>query len=552
MRITLRIIYGVLLALLFWKAAAMRFELPAWPVAGRDAWGYVQPAFSKFSGGPFQHYYGRYFVYPAFLYLALAAGKTLGAITVAQHALGLATGALLIGCWECLRRYLRALPRTLHSLGGLALAAIYLLSSRPIQYEHDLRPEAITPFFAILNILLTLVFIAQHFRRAPSNRAAITGGAILINSVLLAMLKALFLLGAVFSAIIVIVALFDRRETWSRRFAVLGCALFAIAIFVIPESVLSRNDPDARAFLPTSLFSIHANIIAGQMEEDLARGQCGERGCEWLRGLLTSLREDMARSWQASKGYRSFGFDPDYLKYDRSSMDSWPVRFFDGDFDAMLDFCMHYYWRAVVHRPGAMLHKIVSQTGIFYRARNPSFTKRTRVRMDFLYRETVTNFEGAGVGRPEEKLVADYVNAARGLSQNAKPIRPPILVRIAVSILAFVYRPVLVAVLICLAVAAIRKRLRTTNGAFALVVLFLFSYNFGSALGTAVLHSLHVLRYNETQYAFSLLAVCAGLLFLLELSLQLTAKLVRRFASLRDATNRRLRVPERHAERSTR
>ncbi len=515
-----QIIYWTLLALLFWKAAAMRFDLPDWPIAGRDSWGYSHAAFSKFAGGPFVHSHGRNFVYPGLQLLAMSIGKTVGAITVLQHLLGLATGALLLLCWERLRRFVRVLPQALHSLGGLALAAIYLLSSRPIQYEHDLRPEAITPFFAILNILLTLVFFEQRWGKAPSNRAAWTAGAILANSILLATLKTMFVLSVCASVVPVLVALCDRRETWKRRLAVLGAGVLAAAVIAIPEGLLAKSDPDAHAFFPLSLFSIHANLIATQMEADLARGQCGAKGCEWLRALDATLRADMAKGWERDKGYRTFGFDPDFLKYDPGSMESWPVRFFDGDQEKMFAFMMDYYWRTVRYQPSGMLRKIVTQTGVFYRARNPSFSKRTRVRMDQLYRETASNFRGAGEGGPEGPLVANYVQAARRLSDTQASVRPPLLVRIAIFVLAYSYRPVLSVVIALLFVAAFARRLRAALGLSAITTLFLFSYNFGAVLGTAIMHSLHILRYNETQYSLSLLAVCGGLLFVVETTLR--------------------------------
>lgn len=524
LRIALRVVYWILLALIFSKAARLRFDLPRWPIADGDAWGYSHPAFSAFTGGPFQLINGRNFLYPGFLLVVLSIGKTVGSITVAQHLLGLATGALLLACWDRLRPFVRVLPRSLHSLGGLFLAAIYLLSSRPVHYEHDLRPEAITPFFAILNILLTLIFFAQRCGKPPSRAAAITGACILVNSVLLAALRTSFLLSVCFSVMPVLITLADRSESWSRRIAVLGAGLLAMIAFALPAARLAKSDPEARAFLPVSLFSIHANIILAQMDEDLARGDCGEAGCDQLREMSTTLRDDMGHSWQLSKIHGTLGFDPDFLKYDPNSMHSWPERFFAGDKDKMLAFCMRYYWRAVRHQPRAILRKIGSQLRIFYAAQNPSFTKRRTVRMAERYRDSA-KFMGEGNSAAEQALVATYVDEVTKLAHSKVAITPSIAVTAVIWVFAFMYLPVLFAVLVLAIVFILLKRRRRHT--FAFLVLFLFSYNFGCTLGVAIMHSLHIVRYSETQYAFSLLALCAGLLLLTEMAAQFSARALR-------------------------
>src|SRR5205807_528596 len=100
---------------------------------------------------------------------------------------------------------------------GLAVGAIYLLSRRPIEYEHLLRPQAITPFFAILNILLTLHFFDMRRRKGPSLLGATIAALVLVSTILLVTLRTTFALTILFSGLPVLIALFDRRETWLRR-----------------------------------------------------------------------------------------------------------------------------------------------------------------------------------------------------------------------------------------------------------------------------------------------------------------------------------------------
>ena len=122
----------------------------------------------------------------------------------------------------------------------------------------------------------------------------------------------------------------------------------------------------------------------------------------------------------------------------------------------------------------------------------------------------------------------DYLAQVNQLAHSNANIRLPLFARLANWILSYCYRPVLWCTLAFVVLVAARRRLRTHLACYAIVVLFLFSYNFGNVLGTAVVHSLHILRYNEAQYSFSLLAVAAGMMFLIEACLRAVQPLVRR------------------------
>ena len=97
---------GTLLAGILILAAWQRFSWPRYPLADADTWGYLNPALSKLTGGVFQHTNGRNFVYPAWVYLWLRLCGDFRALTIAQHTLGLAAGALLWACWRQWRAWL--------------------------------------------------------------------------------------------------------------------------------------------------------------------------------------------------------------------------------------------------------------------------------------------------------------------------------------------------------------------------------------------------------------------------------------------------------------
>jgi hypothetical protein len=71
----------------------------------------------------------------------------------------------------------------------------------------------------------------------------------------------------------------------------------------------------ATSFLPETLFYVHANLIADQMDEDIACVIAGNAAANGSTGIKSELREEMRRSWELNPNYRSLGFDPDYLMY---------------------------------------------------------------------------------------------------------------------------------------------------------------------------------------------------------------------------------------------
>ena len=156
------LLYAGLLAAILVCAAVLRYRLPPTPLFDGDSWGYLNPGFSKLSGGTFEHTFGRNFVYPGFIFAVLCLCGNFEALTVVQHALGLLTGLVLAGAWNALCACL-VVPertRTVARFFGLLLVADYLLSRSPMLFEHTIRPEAVYPL--VLAWILLLNFDALH------------------------------------------------------------------------------------------------------------------------------------------------------------------------------------------------------------------------------------------------------------------------------------------------------------------------------------------------------------------------------------------------------
>ena len=88
-------------------AGMVRARLPSLPFIDSDVWGYLHPALSRLTGGPFQHTYGRNFLYPGFVYAVLGIFGDFRAVTVVQHTLGVLTGVLMAWSWDRLGRLLQ-------------------------------------------------------------------------------------------------------------------------------------------------------------------------------------------------------------------------------------------------------------------------------------------------------------------------------------------------------------------------------------------------------------------------------------------------------------
>ncbi|MBV9009617.1 MAG: hypothetical protein JO354_10715 [Verrucomicrobia bacterium] len=503
------------LAFVFLSAAYLRLRLPYWPVADRDTWGYLHPALSKLSGAVFQHTNSRNFLYPAFLLLVLRATNDFRAITIIQQLLGLATGGLLICAWSKTRALARHVSGHLHDALGLLIAALYLLARWPIEAEHEVRPEAIVPFFAILNIVLTLEFFEK--RRRPGTQLAVTGAAVLLNSILLVTLRTSFALSILFSVIPVVIVLFDRRVPSVQRIAVLGMSISVAGIVTFTEQKLAASDPAARAFLPESLFCIHAKLIARQMDEDVARGKCGPYSCDWLRQVSASLHEELAKSWAADKKYWTLGFNPDYLKYG-DSLHRWRQRFFQGNYNKQLEFYSYYFVRMLRAHPLRMLHKVVTQLRLFYTEAGHGFATSHTVDFARRYRESLAALPPALILSTTYRPFFDYLNACRKYSSMVEVISQSLLVRRVNGVLDRLYTPVVFVALVI--IVLLPGYLRRDYRIFSRTVLFAYSYNFGNCLGIAIVHSLHVDRYLLAQYSFTLLSECIGLLFLVDVSVE--------------------------------
>ena len=515
--------WGWVIALFAW-AAWQRFALPLDPIADPDTWGYLSPALRKLVGAEFGHTYGRNFVYPAFVFSLLRVFGDFRAIVIIQHLLGLLAGGILLITWRRARVFVpdSRLSRAGHDSLGLLAATIFLFAGEPIRFEMQLRPEGMCAFLVSINLYLAIQFMACCFVEKRPPAAVGYGIGTAFTSVLLASAKPSF-------ALIVVVALlpvgiFFLRRGWFRQKVVLGVgAAFSAALLLAPEHFLSREDEANRTFLPSTLFVTHANLIRDQMADDLERGAEIPYPRAWLVRVHDALGTEIAKSTMARPGhYWSLGFDPDYLMYDKNSIAAQLRDEFGHNVPELCTFYRFYYWRVWQARPFLVLRKIATQMSLFYSEMCPSYNREKSLSLANGYSDGTTIL---GL-QPYPELwttyppAVEFMGRTELLARSAPVIRQPAPLRMTLSLLAGLYRPLLWGALAVSVAVLFQQRYRRRLGWLAALVLFVYSYNAASCLEVAILNSLEVRRYVTVQMFFTLLAQFFALWFLCEIALE--------------------------------
>jgi hypothetical protein len=501
--------YWIALAVLFAWAAWRRFSLPLDPIADPDIWGYLSPALLKLNGSEFVHLEGRNSVYPAFLLMLLRMFGDFRAITIAQHLLGMAAGAIAIATW---RQVTAFLPRPsfsagLHQCLGLLFGAAVLLAGEPIRTEMQIRPEGVCAFMLSLNLYFGLEFIARAFAGKDKPAIAFGVGAG-VTAMLLASLKPSFIFLAAWAVVPLVVFLCKRKRF--REKCVLGFALLISAVVIfVPEYLLSRTDEIAHTFLATTLFTSHGDLIRDQLADDLERQAPTPWEPARLRRIHEQLKTEIDKSAAAEAWrYPSLGFSPEYLMYHEDSSAVQVAHEFNEDMAATTAFYRFYYWRCWQHRPVAMMKKIAGQLALFYAPLCPAFDRGKYIPLEFWYRQSVASLDRSS----QPKVWNDYRPAVEMLQRSAAlPARAPVIeqnkfVRRTVVFLSAAYLPLLCTTVALAIVLMLRPDYRKQIGWVALMTLFFFSYNAPVCLETAILHSLDVPRYVTIQFYITVLA----------------------------------------------
>jgi hypothetical protein len=515
--------YTAFTLLLFGGAVLFRFKLPLQPLFDGDVGGYLEPALLQLTHGQFQHVEGRSFVYPGFIYLILRVFHDFRAVTIIQHLLGLAAGAVLLACWNCARNLIRnpTIPLGIYRLSGVIVAASFLFTTSVIRFEHLVRPEAIFPFFAVLNMLFNIQFIRHRYLEVNYRTSFLYGSVNLFNAFLLFFLKPSFFLGVGFSTLPIWVSLFDKKEPFHRKLALIAVPVLCVTLFLIlPEKSLTNRDDLSRTFIPTTLFVIHADVILDQISSDLEDDAKTPYQKQLLEQTETLLEHEIAISKRTGH-YRLLGFDPDYLMYGDS---------FDQKFHALLGtedttenkikFYYYYFLRAWTHQPGRMLTKIFNQLSILYNniEKASPYKREVELVRDGNYLNNCVVYDSKeNLSDIHYAPLEDLVLKSRELA-NAEPrLAQPRAISCLNGALSRTFSISIILMSFMLVVVLKNPSLRYNYGCFALTVMLFYAYSFANSLGIAIIHSLEITRYLTNQLIFCLLPQCMTIFLTAEL-----------------------------------
>ena len=524
-----RFAYWAAVAVLFICAIWLRFRLPLEPIADPDTWGYLSPALRKLIGAEFGHTQGRNFIYPGFVFLLLRVFGDFRALTVAQHFLGLLAGGILLLTWRRARVFVAnpRVDRAGYDGLGLLAATIFLLASEPIRFETQLRPEGVCAFLISVNLYVVIQFTACFFVEGRRAASVAYGIAAVFSSILLASTKPSFWFASIV-ALLPVAMFFFQRGLIRQKIALGGGAALSAALLIWPEQFLRRNDEISQTFLPTTLFFVHANLIRDQMGDDLRRGAKVPYPRAWLGGVQGALSVEIEKSFAACwpiRRYSTLGFDPDSLRYDKSSIAEQLRREFGGNVSALCTFYRFYYGRIWRQRPFLVLQKIARQMAIFYAPICPAYSWSKSPLTDE-YNRSVTSLDIQTYRNIWAAYLpaVDFMSRTELLIRSEPVVQQSIYMRKIFSILARTYLLLLIIALALSAAVLLHKPLRRRLGWLAALVLLAYLYNVTACLEVAVIQSLEVRRFITVQMFLTLLAQFFALWFILEFVLEMRAR----------------------------
>jgi hypothetical protein len=367
----------------------------------------------------------------------------------------------------------------------------------------------------------TIRFLLARQVEKNAPQAAWFGAASLLIAFLLPLFKPSFTLTSVLTTLPIWWLLFDRREKWGRKLAMIGGPIFvALILLWIPEYQYAEANPRSRIFLPASLFTIHARQIRAQIAGDLAADPAGlPYPHQQLQAILTLLDAEMEVSQQVvRRNFASLGFDPDYLLYEdsfcRKLQDILPSR------EARANFYRFYFRRTWQEQPGAMLHKVVAQLGLFYNFDCPVYLEKT-THFDRNYNESYAFLSepNRAVTMVRVPLAMDYLNALPALAQiHAAAVQPNVL-KVLMPLLGGSYLPIFLLSGVVMVWLLVTPGLRAACGGFSAVVAIGYAYNLGNNLAIACFHTLGVGRYSHVQFGTTLLTQGLALCLFIEIAL---------------------------------
>ena len=457
------------------------------------------------------------------MYGLLRFGGTFRAIPVAQHLLGLATGALLWVSWRQWRAWFTEtrLPAWADALLGLGLVTFFVQSGSVLHFEAQIRPEAIFPFFAALGMCLLLGFGWEWFVDRHPMRAALLAGACVFDTALLYQLKPSFGLAVLCALAPIAWAVLhpwssDRTGRWRLVGSVTTAAVLAALLFVLPERHFAKDDTFSTIFLPETLLTVHADVIRDQLVRDVQDHTATPFPPAFLAEAAARMDQNTRfASQRPQKPYESLGYNPDTLMYRADGFCHWLNTTLPAPQAAA--FCYYYYKRAALRSPGRIVAKISRQLAVFYNLHCPAFWDPRGFAVERLYRKTnealdYPNYQQQIRANPAG---AAYLDASRQLQHSKVKLLQPRWTVPANIAAAVCYLPLLGLFLVGMILIS-RWSVERRGGLWAggWLVVMIGGLNFGNCLTIAIVHSQDVARYSYNLLVYAVWCELAAAVWL--------------------------------------
>lgn len=396
--------YFIFLIFIISFALLQRLTIDKMPYSGNDTWGYIGSAVNWLEKGIFNRILSRSFPYPLFVLINLRIFKDFSYITIVQHLSGVFSGILLLILWEKIFKDIQNNKFKLFiKFSGLLLSALFLFSESPITIEHDMRPEAIYPFFLMLQVIFLYYFICNF--NGKSKYIYISGILFFINNYFLFVFQPRWGLTLFLNLIIylIFINLFKDKIIKKILLFIAAPIIFSFLLIYVPENILFKNNPDKKIFQYGSLFWVHAKIINIEIKKDIDNDDYDK----FDKTILSEIDVHMNKVFNESPRYHKYlGFHFNSFLYGEANNYLLSV-LTDENY---IKLCRYYIIKSIIKHPLLYSKKVLLELSQFYNFNGSMYTKRTYKRD---YEEYKISFDVISERTFNNDIYNNYLNELR-------------------------------------------------------------------------------------------------------------------------------------------
>lgn len=511
-----KMVFYVLIGLLFLTAFIVRFNLINVPFSGPDTIGYLGVALQYIESQHFTQIAERSYPYPLFL-TGLLHIKFIGIITIIQHLFGLFAGFLfLLIARKINKEYLELsfLLNVFYWLFSSFVLFILLFNEWTINIEHHTHPESLTNIMMML-----LIYTYLKFYENLSTRYAI-----FFYATLFFMLNYLFFIFQPRYGINVILIsliylfLLVKTNNIKKVFLIFIVSCFStFVLLILPFSEFS-NKTKSNINLKAAIFFHNIKIIEPIIKMELNNKQLSFNE----KNLLLSILEDYDEAKKESNNYgtgfnKSLGFNTDYFNKTY-------YRLFDFYADDVIKFYDYYIIKAIKNDPFGLINKIIIEFKYFY---NDDVLFEHSTSKKDLYKYSYDTISGFKSHFPNSKILNEYINYLDYLRNTEYSSSFD-------DTFGFVYKTSIIIKKLYMYVSIIFVIFFIFNFfkdkfyyKFSLILLLLFSIQLGFNITISIFNTNSVSRYISDQFIIITISEIMAIFFILLIVFKYLNKLVK-------------------------